>query len=116
MTYNITAYSLQRLDPHDTQPTSARWESIPEMPREFESPEINPDGKDPTEILGGTKVGVGAWGIAVIRTVMERSTKGVLKEKEMLKLVREAEEEERRRLERRRELEPEGRVIVTEVG
>ena len=87
------------------------------MPQEFASPEINPEGKDPTKILGGTKVGVGAWGVAVIRTVMEPGEDGLKKEQEMLALVKQAEEEERREQERLRQMEPDGeRVIVTEVG
>jgi hypothetical protein len=104
-------------DPHDTQPSTARWESIPSIPQEFTSLEINPDGKDPTKMRGGTRVGVGGWGIAVVRTVLEFGDEGAKKERDMLKLVRLAEEEERKVQERIREFEPdEGRVIVTEVG
>lgn len=103
--------------PRDTQPTTARWESISSMPPEFASPELNPKGKDPTKMCGGTGVGVGAWGIAVVRTVLELGEEGAKKEKEMLEIVRLAEEEERKEQERLREFEPdEGRVIVTEVG
>lgn len=86
------------------------------MPQEFSSTELNPDGKDPTKIRGGTRVGVGAWGIAVVRTVLEFGDEGTKKEKEMLELVRLAEEEERKEQERLREFEPdEGRVMITEV-
>ncbi|KAI9060085.1 hypothetical protein FKP32DRAFT_1578774 [Trametes sanguinea] len=42
----------------DTQPTQARWEALPD------------DGEQ-RRVLGGTKVGGGAWGIAWVDTVME---------------------------------------------
>ena len=68
-------------------------------------------------MLGGTKVGVGAWGIAVIRTVMESNYDEKEKEKEMLELVRQAEEEDRIERQRLQEIVPDDdRVVVTEVG
>jgi hypothetical protein len=86
------------------------------MPQEFSSREINPGGKDPTKMRGGTKVGVGAWGVAVIRTVMEPGDEGEKREKEMLELVRQAEEEERLRESAAALETDEIRVTVTEVG
>ncbi len=43
-------------DRSDTQPTHARWEPVPD---------------DTRRVLGGTKVGGAAWGIAWVDTVME---------------------------------------------
>ena len=45
-------------DRADTQPTSARWESLP-------------DSSTKRRVLGGTKAGNGAWALAYIDTVME---------------------------------------------
>lgn len=52
----ISAHSL--LDRNDTQPTRARWECLP-------------DSKDKRRVLGGSKVGNGAWALAWVDTVME---------------------------------------------
>lgn len=46
------------VDRQDTQPTYARWEVIPDPERK-------------RHVLGGTKVGSGAWGLAWVDTVME---------------------------------------------
>ncbi|KZT04960.1 uncharacterized protein LAESUDRAFT_715256 [Laetiporus sulphureus 93-53] len=42
----------------DTQPSRARWESLP-------------DDADKRRVLGGTKAGSGAWGVAWVDTVVE---------------------------------------------
>ena len=48
-------YSLDRAD---TQPTSARWEAVP-------------DSITKRRMLGGTKSGNGAWALAWVDTIME---------------------------------------------
>lgn len=45
-------------DRSDTQPTQARWEALP------------PQGEK-RQVLGGAKVGGGAWGLAWVDTTME---------------------------------------------
>lgn len=50
-----------RPDRSDTQPTSCRWQVV--------SSPSEPKGR----LLGGTKVGNGAWGLAWVDTVMESS-------------------------------------------
>ena len=45
-------------DRSDTQPTQARWEALP-------------DNLEKRRILGGTKAGGGAWGLAWVNTVMQ---------------------------------------------
>ena len=52
-------------DRSDTQPTSSRWQVISSS---TPTPS-NPKGR----LLGGTKTGNGAWGLAWIDTVMESS-------------------------------------------
>ncbi|KAJ8453738.1 hypothetical protein ONZ45_g19589 [Pleurotus djamor] len=52
------AHTATLLYRKDTQPTRARWEAMPESP-------------DKPRVLGGTKVGGGAWAIAYVDTVME---------------------------------------------
>ena|ERR1700761_2667278 len=81
------------IDPKDSQPTAARWVSVDEPPPELLPPTTSPvsseaEGEEssatahkssssidapplPTRLLHGTRVGVGAWGLAVVRTVME---------------------------------------------
>jgi chromatin structure-remodeling complex protein RSC7 len=44
-------------DREDTQPTRSRWESMGD--------------KKPTEVLGGSRVGAGAWGLAWVDTMIE---------------------------------------------
>lgn len=46
------------VDRDDSQATRARWECLP-------------DSKDRRRVLGGTKVGNGAWALAWVDTVME---------------------------------------------
>jgi len=57
----------------DTQPTSARWESLP-------------DSSTKRRVLGGTKVGNGAWALAYIDTVMEFPAATAEKESSLAKL------------------------------
>jgi chromatin structure-remodeling complex protein RSC7 len=46
------------VDRSDTQPTSARWEAVP-------------DSATKRRVLGGTKTGNGAWALAWVDTIME---------------------------------------------
>ena len=55
MTNLFSLYSSDRLD---TQPTSARWEAVP-------------DSITKRRVLGGTKTGNGAWALAWVDTIME---------------------------------------------
>ena len=48
-------------DRNDTQPTTARWVPMPDDPS-------NPLKRS---LIGGTKVGNGAWGLAWVDTIME---------------------------------------------
>jgi chromatin structure-remodeling complex protein RSC7 len=50
--------SLPFPDRSDTQPTSYRWEALP-------------DTAEKRRVLGGTKTGNGAWALAWVDTVME---------------------------------------------
>lgn len=52
------SFTDQFPDRADTQPTSCRWEALP-------------DSSVKRRLLGGTKVGNGAWGLAWVDTVME---------------------------------------------
>ena len=54
---NLTIY-LYSADRSDTQPTSARWEAVP-------------DSITKRRVLGGTKSGNGAWALAWVDTIME---------------------------------------------
>lgn len=49
---------IRETDRADTQPTQSRMEPLPD-----------PDGK--RSVLGGTKVGNGAWAVAWVDTIME---------------------------------------------
>jgi len=49
----------------DTQPTSSRWQIVSSLPA------LN---KQKGRLLGGTKVGNGAWGLAWVDTIMESSS------------------------------------------
>ena len=51
-------FSLYSVDRSDTQPTSARWEVVP-------------DSITKRRVLGGTKSGNGAWALAWVDTIME---------------------------------------------
>jgi chromatin structure-remodeling complex protein RSC7 len=53
-----TNFSLYSVDRSDTQPTSARWEAVP-------------DSITKRRVLGGTKSGNGAWALAWVDTIME---------------------------------------------
>ncbi|KIJ23248.1 hypothetical protein M422DRAFT_276219 [Sphaerobolus stellatus SS14] len=66
----------------DTQPSRGSWEPVVR------------DGK-PREVLGGTRVGAGAWGLAWVDTVMEyRPLDEQRIHEERMRIVREAEEAE----------------------
>ena len=54
----MCVYKLTSTDRIDTQPTRARWEAAP-------------PGTEKRRVLGGTKVGNAAWGLAWVDTVME---------------------------------------------
>ena len=54
----IINFSLCSSDRSDTQPTSARWEAVP-------------DSITKRRVLGGTKSGNGAWALAWVDTIME---------------------------------------------
>ena len=53
-----TNFFFHWLDRSDTQPTSARWEAVP-------------DSATKRRVLGGTKTGNGAWALAWVDTIME---------------------------------------------
>ncbi|RXW15670.1 hypothetical protein EST38_g10185 [Candolleomyces aberdarensis] len=82
-----SSYPLGAYEPHthfvhyrsDTQPTSARWVPVPDSPYK-------------RRILGGTKVGNGAWALAWVDTVMESSAEaeGERVGEERNRLLREA--------------------------
>ena len=55
---NFLTLVYESADRSDTQPTACRWEPMP-------------DSAVKRRVLGGTKVGNGAWGLAWIDTVME---------------------------------------------
>lgn len=57
---------LLLLDHDYTQPTQCRWEAYPDPERK-------------RYILGGTKVGNGAWALAWVDTVMELDKEGDVK-------------------------------------
>jgi chromatin structure-remodeling complex protein RSC7 len=73
---NEVTKKTPRTDGADTQPTCAKWEHIPNPKR---------------RVLGGTKAGNGAWGLAWVDTVMQ--------------LPEEDEEAQRKRLEEQRQRE-----------
>lgn len=80
----LTIIDHRYLDRTDTQPTSARWEVV--------------DGTPKKRVLGGTKAGNGAWGLAWVDTVMEfRDQDYYLKEsseaKERERLMKEAQQD-----------------------
>lgn len=60
--------SCRHPDRSDTQPTRARWEALP-------------DDQGKRRVLGGAKVGGGAWGLAWVDTVMEMTPQQQLEEK-----------------------------------
>ena len=59
VSYNTNFFFFLRfIDRSDTQPTSARWEVVP-------------DSATKRRVLGGTKTGNGAWALAWVDTIME---------------------------------------------
>ena len=71
------------LDRADTQPSTARWEAVP-------------DSATKRRVLGGTKMGNGAWGLAWVDTIMELPSAEEIEQAERIRkerLVKEAEEQ-----------------------
>lgn len=81
MNYYSTLCLYSRLSPdrEDTQPRQSRWEPV---------------GHQAKEVVGGSRVGAGAWGLAWVDTMIELPPEGQEQQlnETRQKLIRELEE------------------------